>query len=805
VGWEMATRREFVTPELAELLTAAEALARRRGQVEFLPEHVLLAALLAAEKGMRVSAPASIIRLLGHLGVALVPLRSELEAGLPSLASSDEGTTRPGAALRALLADAGREAESRGQSHISPTHVLLALAATPHGRAATLLRHAGVTRGRLAQLLRQRGAEATEPPGPTLPIQMKINGAIARPGAVPTDVLERYTRDLTRLATENQLDPVIGREGEIQRVLQVLGRRTKNNPLLLGEPGVGKTAIVEGLAQRIAAAEVPRHLRGRRLLALDLGALLAGTRLRGEFEERLQGLLDELRQAAGEILLFIDEIHLIMGAGGAPGQGALDAASLLKPSLARGEWCCIGATTAAEYRHHIERDGALERRFQPIWIAEAGVDETVRILTGLRSPYERHHGLQILDEAIDAAVHLTRRYVHGRCLPDKAIDALDEAAARLRLMIDDTGHPWAGPSDPPTTEDPQGTSSSCSSSGPTSVMPSVDAAAVARVVEEWTGVPVACLLEAERGRIARLGERLAARVVGQPEAVSRVAAAVQRARTGVADPRRPLGSFFFLGPPGVGKTELGRALAEVLFGDETALVRLDMSEYGEPHAVARLVGAPPGYLGHDEGGQLTEIVRRRPHVVLLLDEIEKAHAAICHLLLQVLDDGRLTDGLGRTVDFRQALIIMTSNLVAPAPLGGTTPEADVRTLLERRFRPEFLDRIDEVIVFRPLGPEELERIAALEVERVVHRLGKAGLRVEVEPEAVRLLGHRGRSAHQGARPLRRVIQRQLVDPLATRILLGGGLGRTALVRVTVADGEFVFYEAEDTSSAQVGE
>lgn len=771
-------RREFVTPELAELLTAAEALARRRGHAEFLPEHVLLAALLAAEKGAHASVqgpPSLIPHLLGQLGVALAPLRCEVESVLPALAPSSAGATRPGVTLRALLADAGREAESRGQSNIAPAHLLLALVATPHGRAATLLRHAGVTRGRLALLLRQTSAGDPASPGTPPLIPMRASGA-ARSGSVPTDALERYTRDLTRLATENALDPVIGREGEIQRVLQVLSRRTKNNPLLLGEPGVGKTAIVEGLAQRIAAAEVPRHLRDRRLLALDLGALLAGTRLRGEFEERLQGLLDELRQAAGEILLFIDEIHLIMGAGGAPGQGALDAASLLKPSLARGEWCCIGATTAVEYRRHIERDGALERRFQPIWVAEAGVDETVRILAGLRPPYERHHGLQILDEAIDAAAHLTRRYVHGRFLPDKAIDALDEAAARLRLLIDAGGHP----------------------------LTELDAAAVARVVEEWTGVPVACLLEAERGRVTRLGERLAARVVGQPEAVGRVAAAVQRARVGVADPRRPLGSFLFLGPPGVGKTELGRALAEALFGDEAALVRLDMSEYVEPHAVARLIGAPPGYLGHDEGGQLTEIVRRRPHVVLLFDEIEKAHTTICHLLLQVLDDGRLTDGMGRTVDFRQALIIMTSNLAAPAPRDGITPEGDARALLERRFRPEFLDRIDEVIVFQPLGPAELERIAALEVERVVRRLGDVGLRVVMEPAAVRLLARRGSSAHQGARPLRRVIQRQLVDPLAARILHGVGPSRTALVRVTVADDELVFSETDDTPPIQAG-
>lgn len=796
-------RREFVTPDLAELLTAAEALARRRGQAEFLPEHVLLAALLAAGKGGEVSVQGTqspLGDLLGQLGVALAPLRSELEASLPSLTLSSAETTRPGAALRALLVDAGREAESRGQRNVAPGHVLLALVATPYGRAATLLRHAGVTRGRLAQLLRQKEAEAPASQGMAPLIPMHASGTATRSGPVPTDTLERYTRDLTRLATENQLDPVIGREGEVQRVLQVISRRSKNNPLLLGEPGVGKTAIVEGLAQRIAAAEVPRHLRDRRLLALDLGALLAGTRLRGEFEERLQGVLDELRRAAGEILLFIDEIHLVMGVGGAPGQGAMDAASLLKPSLARGEWCCIGATTAAEYRRHIERDGALERRFQPIWVPEAGVDETVRILAGLRSPYERHHGVQILDEAIDAAAHLTRRYVHGRCLPDKAIDALDEAAARLRLLIDAGGHPRTD-----QTAEALETSQSGPSSKPAAAAPSLDAAAVARVVEEWTGVPVSCLLEAERGRVVRLGERLAARVVGQPEAVSRVAAAVQRARAGVADPRRPLGSFFFLGPPGVGKTELGRALAEALFGDETALVRLDMSEYGEPHAVARLVGAPPGYLGHDEGGQLTEIVRRRPHVVLLLDEIEKAHATICHLLLQVLDDGRLTDGMGRTVDFRQALIIMTSNLVAPAPRGCVTSEVDVRAVLERRFRPEFLDRIDEVIVFRPLGLAELERIAALEVERVVRRLGDVGLRLEIEPEAVRLLGRRGSSAHQGARPLRRVIQRQLVDPLAARILHGGGLGRAALVRVTVSDDELVFCEDEDTPPVQAGE
>jgi ATP-dependent Clp protease ATP-binding subunit ClpB len=674
--------------------------------------------------------------------------------------------------------------------------------------------------------------------------------------------LEKFGRDLTAAAEDGKLDPVIGRDEEVRRVIQVLSRRTKNNPVLIGDPGVGKTAIVEGLAQRIVAGDVPEGLKGKRVWALDIGALLAGSKYRGEFEERLKAVLNEIQSAEGRIILFIDELHTIVGAGAA--EGAVSAGNLLKPMLARGELRAVGATTLDEYRKHIEKDAALERRFQPIFVGEPSVADTIAILRGLKERYEAHHGVRIRDAALVAAAVLSDRYITDRFLPDKAIDLVDEAASRLRMEIDsspleldeadrrvrqleielaamakeskDVREPlerelaeakerhaeltarWAQEKEALDRvkeitqridelrmeyeraeragdfnraaeirhgELPQLERELAARDGtqPENAMvkEEVDEDDVATVVARWTGIPVDRLLEGETEKLIHMEDRLHQRVVGQDEAVEAVANALRRARTGLQDPNRPIGSFVFLGPTGVGKTELARALAEFMFDDERALVRLDMSEYQERHTVARLIGAPPGYVGYEEGGQLTEAVRRRPYSVILLDEIEKAHNEVFDVLLQILDDGRLTDGQGRTVDFRNTVLIMTSNLRS-------------QEQMREVFRPEFLNRIDEIVQFEPLTKEELADIVELQLERLRVRLADRGIELELTDEAKHVLAEAGWDPTYGARPLKRAIQRMVENPLALR-LLEGDFGEGDAVRVDAKDGELVFERA----------
>src|SRR5881398_1032094 len=682
--------------------------------------------------------------------------------------------------------------------------------------------------------------------------------------------LEKFGRDLTELAEQGKLDPVIGRDEEIRRVIQVLSRRTKNNPVLIGEPGVGKTAIAEGLAQRIVAGDVPEGLKGKRVWALDVGALLAGAKYRGEFEERLKAVLAEIQNAAGDIVLFIDELHTIVGAGAA--EGAVDAANLLKPMLARGELRAIGATTLDEYRKHIEKDAALERRFQPVFVGEPSVADTIAILRGLKERYEAHHGVRIRDAALVSAAVFSDRYITDRFLPDKAIDLVDESASRLRMEIDSSPveldeadrrvrqleielaamakeskqvrEPlerelaeakerrdglqarWQKEKEAldrvkditqridelrmeferaeragdfnraaeirhgelPKLEKELGARDGAAPEN-AMVKEEVDEDDVAAVVARWTGIPVDRLLEGETEKLIHMEERLHRRVVGQDEAVEAVANALRRARTGLQDPNRPIGSFVFLGPTGVGKTELARALAEFMFDDEHAMVRLDMSEYQERHTVARLLGAPPGYIGYDEGGQLTEAVRRRPYSVILLDEIEKAHAEVFDVLLQVLDDGRLTDGQGRTVDFRNTVLIMTSNI--------RTAES-----MREHFRPEFLNRIDEIVEFKPLSREQLGEIVELQLARLRERLAERGLALELTEEAKEAVAEAGWDPSYGARPLKRALQRLIENPLALR-LLEGEFTEGDTVRVDARDGELVFEKAAAPVAAAV--
>ena len=678
--------------------------------------------------------------------------------------------------------------------------------------------------------------------------------------------LEKFGRDLTALAESGKLDPVIGRDEEIRRVIQVLSRRTKNNPVLIGDPGVGKTAIVEGLAQRIVAGDVPEGLKGKRVWALDIGSLLAGSKYRGEFEERLKAVLTEIESAAGEIVLFIDELHTIVGAGAA--EGAVDAANMLKPMLARGELRCIGATTLDEYRKHIEKDAALERRFQPVFVGEPSVSDTIAILRGLKERYEAHHGVAIRDAALVAAAVLSDRYISDRQLPDKAIDLIDEAASRLRMEIDSSpleldeaerrvrqleielaamkkekkevrepverelaeakarrdelAARWSKEKEALSRvselkreiEELRIEADRAERSGDLDrvaeirygklpelqmeleerpqidspmVKEEVDEDDIAAVVARWTGVPVERLLEGETEKLIHMEERLHERVVGQDDAVEAVANALRRARTGLQDPNRPIGSFIFLGPTGVGKTELARALAEFMFDDERAMVRLDMSEYQERHTVARLVGAPPGYVGYEEGGQLTEAVRRRPYSVVLLDEIEKASAEVFDVLLQILDDGRLTDGQGRTVDFRNTVIVMTSNV--------RSTEA-----LREFFRPEFLNRVDEVVEFHPLSREQIGEIVELQLRRLRDRLAERGLSLELTDEAKEVVAEAGWDPTYGARPLKRALQRLVENPLAMR-LLEGDFGEGDTVRVDARDGELVFEKAAAVAAA----
>jgi ATP-dependent Clp protease ATP-binding subunit ClpB len=844
-------RLDKFTQKAQEALQTAVQAAEEAGQQAVEPEHLLLALVREREGISRALLEASGASLPG-LEAGLV---SEVER-LPRVQGGGQAFISN--SLNQVLGDAEREARDLKDEYISTEHLLLALAVRP------ALKTAGLTHDALLGALRSvRGNQRVTDQNPESKYQ----------------ALERYGRDLTAIAGSGKLDPVIGRDEEIRRVIQVLSRRTKNNPVLIGDPGVGKTAIAEGLAQRIAAEDVPESLKGRRVVALDLGALVAGTKFRGEFEDRLKAVLKEITSSDGQMILFIDELHTLVGAGAA--EGAIDAANLLKPALARGELRAIGATTLDEYRKHIEKDAALERRFQPVLVGEPSVEDTISILRGLRERYEVHHQVRIKDASVVAAAILSNRYISDRFLPDKAIDLVDEAAASLRMEIDSMPveldevsrqrrqleierEALKKESDPASQDrlknlertlaelGERGDALQARWEGEKAVIEraarlkkrmdevrheleraervndletaarlkwgelprlereleevdarlselqragallkeEVDEDDVAAVVSKWTGIPVSRLMEGEIQKLLRMEENLHLRVVGQGEAVEAVANAVRRSRSGLSDPNRPVGSFIFLGPTGVGKTELARALAEFLFDDEQALIRLDMSEYQEKHTVARLIGAPPGYVGYDEGGQLTEAVRRRPYSVVLFDEIEKANPDVFNVLLQLLDDGRLTDGQGRTVDFRNAVVIMTSNLGSlqiqeMANRDFEEIQAVVQQVLRENFRPEFLNRVDETIVFRSLSKEQLAEIVDIQVTWLQKRLAERKIRVSLTEAARTLLAERGWDPVYGARPLKRTIQRLVQDPLAMRLLEGD-----------FADGDSVEVDAE---------
>ena len=863
-------RLDRFTEKAQEALQSAAQTAQENGQQAVEPEHLLLA---LAREHEGIARP-----LLEAAGVSLPGIEAELVSHIEQLAKV-RGAGQPFISndLNLVLEQADREAQRLKDEYISTEHLLLALVERP------VLKRAGVTHDALLKALRQvRGSQRVTDPNPESKYQ----------------ALERYGRDLTALAAAGKLDPVIGRDEEIRRVIQVLSRRTKNNPVLIGEPGVGKTAIAEGLAQRIAAGDVPETLKGRRVVALDLGALVAGTKFRGEFEDRLKAVLKEITSSEGQIILFIDELHTLVGAGAA--EGAIDAANLLKPALARGELRAIGATTLDEYRKHIEKDAALERRFQPVIVDQPSVEDTISILRGLRERYEVHHGVRIKDSALVAAAMLSNRYITDRYLPDKAIDLVDEAAARLRMEIDSMPVEldelerairqleierqalkkeqdaasrdrlavlernlaelneqrnalrarWEREKEiigrirhlkarieeirheaeraeraadfetaarlrygeaievQSRLEKANGELGQVQVSGAL-LKEEVDEDDIAAIVSKWTGIPVSRLMEGEIQKLIHMEDGLHSRVIGQDEAVEAVANAVRRSRSGLSDPNRPVGSFIFMGPTGVGKTELARALAEFLFDDEQALVRLDMSEYQERHTVARMLGAPPGYVGYDEGGQLTEAIRRRPYAVVLFDEIEKAHPDVFNVLLQLLDDGRLTDGQGRTVDFRNTVLIMTSNLGSQMiqELSERKAWSDVREaamgVLREHFRPEFLNRVDEVIIFRPLTREQLAAIVDIQVDRVRKRLAERKISLVLTDAARALLVERGWDPVYGARPLKRTIQRLVQDQLAMQ-LLQGEFGEGDTVEVDAEDGELTFARKEVPEAVAAG-
>ncbi|QYX76455.1 ATP-dependent Clp protease ATP-binding subunit [Streptomyces akebiae] len=812
----------LMSGQARQLVADAAAYAARHGSTDLDTQHLLRAALTAEPtRSLVARAGADPDALAGAIDE-----RSGPERHKPGQGPAPASLALTPAVKRALL-DAHELARVTGSGHIGPEHVLSALAANPDSAAAHILGAARLSAGALPP-------DAADPSAPTPPVGIPLSGFprsdLPRRSATATPTLDKYGRDLTDLALQGRIDPVIGREAEIEQTVEVLSRRGKNNPVLIGEAGVGKTAIVEGLAQRIAEGDVPDVLAGRRVVALDLSGVVAGTRYRGDFEERLTDIVDEIRAHSAELVVFIDELHTVVGAGSGEGS-AMDAGNILKPALARGELNIVGATTLEEYRR-IERDAALARRFQPVLVPEPDGDDALEILRGLRDRYEAHHQVRYTDEALAAAVELSNRYLTDRRLPDKAIDLMDQAGARVRLRARTKGtdvralereiEQLTRDKDQAVTGEryeqatrlrdrigelreriDAGRDRARADDGQGLEIGPED---IAEVVSRQTGIPVSSLTQEERERLLGLAERLRRRVVGQDEAVSVVADAVLRSRAGLASPERPIGSFLFLGPTGVGKTELARALAEALFGSEDRMVRLDMSEYQERHTLSRLVGAPPGYVGHEEAGQLTETVRRHPYSLLLLDEVEKAHPDVFNLLLQVLDDGRLTDAQGRTVDFTNAVVVMTSNLGSEAigrggsglgfSAGGA--EADEEDRRERilrplreHFRPEFLNRIDEIVVFRRLDDDQLRRITHLLLEGTRLRLHARGVRIEFDEEAVDHLARHGHQPEYGARPLRRTIQREVDNPLS-RLLLDGRLPSGSRVVAEVEDGRLAF-------------
>ena len=787
-------RQERFTEQAQEALAASQQLVGQSHHNQWDVEHILLA-LLQQERGL-------VSDILRELGVDVEAVKRQVIATLEKMprVTYESGQIFATPRTRQVLMAATAEADRLKDEFIGTEHLLVAIASEEKGESAVILRRFGVDQEKVyAALQKLRGGH-------------RVTDARAES---KYRSLEKYGRDLTEFARQGKLDPVIGREEEIKRVVQILSRRTKNNPVIVGDAGVGKTAIAEGLAQKIAADDVPDSLKGKRVVALDMGALVAGSKFRGEFEERLKAVMDEVRQSQGEVILFIDEIHTVVGAGAA--EGAIDAGNMLKPALAHGELQCIGATTLDEYRKFVEKDKALERRLQPVFLGEPSVEATIEMLRGLRPRYEAHHRIKISDEALEAAAKLSQRYISDRHLPDKAIDLIDEAASKLRIDTE------SAPPEVKTLEQRlkrltneeeaasqrqdyqraaqlkserlrlEGEYNQAKSEWLKSgkIESEVTAEHIAHLISSWTGIPVSQMLEGEAEKLLHMEERIHERLVNQEEAVRAISEAIRRSRAGLKDPRRPIGSFMFLGPTGVGKTELARTLAQFLFDDENAMVRLDMSEYQEKHTVSRLIGAPPGYIGYEEGGQLTEAVKRRPYRVILLDEIEKAHPEVFNTLLQILDDGRLTDGHGRTVDFKNTVVIMTSNagvelIKRETTLGFATPKDEARarkqgyeamrekvmTEVKKAFRPEFLNRLDEIIVFHELTEAQLRDVVELMVKDLQKRLAERKLRMEVTEEAKAWLAKEGYDPVYGARPLRRAIERYVENPLSTKLLSG---------------------------------